>query len=91
MCLPEKKSSVRPLPNPPQREGTMIPTKPCRTVSSAYSVPISDALNTTDHTDTHGFSFPPSFVGAPLAGALSGVKELNSRDACVRGIHRVIC
>ena len=27
MCLPEKKSSVRPLPNPPQREGTMIPTK----------------------------------------------------------------
>ena len=27
MCPPEKKSSVRPLPNPPQREGTMIPTK----------------------------------------------------------------
>ena len=27
MCPPEKKSSVRPLPNPPQREGTMFPTK----------------------------------------------------------------
>ena len=27
MCPPEKKSSVRPLPNPPQREGTMNPTK----------------------------------------------------------------
>ena len=39
MCPPENTSSVRPLPNPPQREGTMIPTKPCRSVFSACSVP----------------------------------------------------
>ena len=93
MCPPENTSSVRPLPNPPQREGTMIPTKPCRSVFSVCSVPIFNALKTTDHTDTHRFSFPPSLVGAPLAGALPGVKESGvkqlSRDAmhCVRGIQ----
>ena len=62
---PEKKSSVNPLPNPPQREGTMIPTKPCRSVFSACSVPIFNALKNTDHTDTHGLSNVPC----------SGVKE----------------
>ena len=64
---------------------------------SVCSVPIFNVLKTTDHTDAHGFSFPPSFVGASLAGALlgvkkSGVKEL-SRDAMIASeeFSRIIC
>ena len=57
----------------------LLKHKPCRTVFSACSVPIFNALKTTDHTDTHRFSFPPSFVGAPRPFGSSGVAGVTLR------------
>ena len=51
-------------------------TKPCRTVSSACSVPIFNALKTTDHSDTH------RLVGAcPFGEYRSGRSDASLRSA----------